>query len=45
MIFYSSRNLPGILFDLHLLLQALMARKLLVLLSIQDLDSLIFIGL
>jgi len=36
MISYSSRNLPGILFDLHLLLQALVVRRLLVLLFIQN---------
>ena len=35
-IFYSSRNLPGILFDLHLLLQALVARRSLVLLFTQN---------
>ena len=36
MIFYLSRNLPGILFDLHLLLQALVARRSLVLLFTQN---------
>ena len=36
MIFYSSRNLSRILFDLYLLLQALVARRLLVLLVIQN---------
>ena len=36
MIFYSSRNLPGILFNLHLLLHTLVARRLLVLLFIQN---------